>query len=82
MWYGWSLLAFVALNGIIARAVHFLGGVPFTVDGLWDAPRFQTALSVTWTAAALAVTLAATRLGQRPAWIAGAVLLVSCSIMP
>jgi len=75
VWYGWSAVAFVALNGIIARATHFLDGVPFTLDGLWDAPQFQTALSVTWTVAALAITLAATRLRQRPAWIAGAVLL-------
>ena len=75
VWYGWSVVAFVALNGMIARAAHFLGGVPFAIDRLWDSPQFQTAVSVTWTVAALAVTLTATRLQQRPAWIAGAVLL-------
>ena len=75
VWYGWSAVAFVALNGMIARATHFLGQVPFAIDRLWDSPQFQTAVSITWTVAALAVTLAASRLRQRSAWIAGAVLL-------
>jgi uncharacterized membrane protein len=70
-----SGLAFIALNGVVARAVHVFAGVRFSPEALWDAASFQTAVSITWTLVALAVMAGATRLQQRSAWIAGAVLL-------
>ncbi|MEN8108825.1 MAG: DUF2339 domain-containing protein, partial [Pseudomonadota bacterium] len=74
-WYTLPVLAFVALNGMIARATHYLGSVAFEAEALWSSPTYQSAVSITWTLAALGIMVAATRLKQRTAWIAGAALL-------
>ena len=71
-----ALLAFVVLNGIIARATHFYGGVAFDADALWSSARYQTAISIIWTAVAMAVMLAARTLMQRTVWFTGAALLL------
>jgi uncharacterized membrane protein len=42
---------------------------------LFDSVLFQAAISILWGLTSLAVTLAATRMGSRPAWIAGASIL-------
>jgi uncharacterized membrane protein len=76
-WSVWSLLAFVALNGVIARATHVYGGVDFALDALWSSPRYQTAVAITWTVASLVAMLAATRLVRRVVWFAGAALLAA-----
>jgi uncharacterized membrane protein len=74
-WRALLLLGFVALNGVIARATHFLGGVPFELGALWASPRYQTAVSISWTLVSLAAMAGATRLHIRPLWVAGAGLL-------
>ncbi len=74
-WYTWSVLAFVTLNGMIARATHHLGNIEFDALTLWSSPTYQSALSICWTLAALGIMVTATRLKQRAAWIVGAVLL-------
>ena len=71
------LLGFVALNGVIARATHFLCGVPFDLGSLWASARYQTAVSITWTAVALAVMVGGTRVRSRALWILGAGLLAA-----
>ena len=71
-----ALLAFVVFNGIIARATHFYGGVAFDPVALWSSARYQTAISITWTALAMAVMLAARTLMQRTVWFTGAALLL------
>ena len=76
-WGGLGVLAFAALNGVIARATHFLAGVPFEADALASSAVFQTSLSIAWTAAAFAVMFSATRLAWRRAWWAGAALLAA-----
>ena len=76
-WLAGSLLAFVVLNGIIARATHFYGGVAFDPSALWLSARYQTAISIIWTATAMAVMLAARSLTQRTVWFAGATLLLA-----
>lgn len=76
-WHGRGVaaLSFVALNGLIARAFHVYGGVRFDLAALWASPGYQATLSIVWAAAALAVTVAATRLRRRGPWMFGAVLL-------
>lgn len=76
-WGGLGVLAFAALNGVIARATHFLAGVPFEAGALASSAVFQTSLSIAWTAAAFAVMFSATRLARRRAWWAGAALLAA-----
>ncbi len=79
-WGVLGLLAFATLNGVIARATHFLAGVPFRPDALWPLAGYQTALSIAWTAAAFTVMFSATRLAWRRAWWAGAALLAAVVI--
>ena len=79
-WGVFGLLAFATLNGIIARAMHFLADVPFRPDALWPSAGYQTTLSIAWTAAAFTVMLIATRLAWRRAWWAGAALLAAVVI--
>lgn len=74
-WYSWYAVAFIILNGIIARATHFYGDVPFEIVDLWNAPRYQSALSIIWTLAASFIMVTATRMQQRTTWIVGTVLL-------
>jgi uncharacterized membrane protein len=76
-WHGRGVaaLSFVALNGLIARAFHVYGGVRFDFAALWASPGYQATVSIVWAAAALAVTVAATRLRRRGLWMFGAVLL-------
>lgn len=74
-WNSWYFVAFVILNGIIARATHFYGDVPFEIDALWNTPRYQTAVSIIWTLAASLIMVTATRMKQRTTWIVGTVLL-------
>ncbi len=75
-----GILAFVALNGAIARTTHHLAGVPFEFAPLWSSAVFQTLLSVVWTTAALAVMLGASRTGLRREWRLGAALLTAAVI--
>ena len=75
-----GILAFVALNGAIARTTHHLAGVPFEFAPLWSTAVFQTLLSVVWTTAALAVMLSASRTGLRREWRLGAALLTAAVI--
>lgn len=74
-WYSWYAVAFLILNSIIARAMHFYGDVPFDIDALWRSPRYQTAVSIIWTLAAFLIMVSATRLKQRLTWVIGSVLL-------
>jgi len=71
----WWAAAFLAVNGAIARAVHFWTGVGFGAAALWVSPVYQTAVSITWTLLALAAMVVATHRRHRGSWIAGATLL-------
>jgi uncharacterized membrane protein len=79
-WYGWSAVAFVVLNGIIARATHFWGKVSFEFSALWNVARYQASVSITWTVAALLIMVVATRLKARAAWAVGGVLLAAAVV--
>jgi uncharacterized membrane protein len=76
-WAAVAALAFIVLNGIVARATHFYGGVPFDLDALWSSARYQSAVSITWTMAAMAVMLAARSRSERSVWFTGAALLMA-----
>lgn len=76
-WAAWSILAFVVLNGMIARATHFYSGVGFGLTALWSSALYQTAVSVVWTVTALITMVAAAQLKLRAAWFAGAALLAA-----
>jgi uncharacterized membrane protein len=68
-------LLFLLLNTMVARLVHFYGGMPYTAPSLYHSAVFQAALAALWGTAALAITVTATRRGSRLLWAVGAGLL-------
>lgn len=75
-----AILAFVALNGAIARTVHHLADVPFESAALWNSAVFQTLLSIAWTTVAVVVMFGSNRTGLRREWQLGAILLAAAVI--
>jgi uncharacterized membrane protein len=70
-----AAVCFIVANGILARAVHFYGHLPFSLEALSSSMTFQAGLSIFWTITALSVMAVATARARRPAWFAGAGLL-------
>jgi uncharacterized membrane protein len=70
-----AVLAFLWLNGVVARGVHFYSGIPYYFDSLYHSVVFQAAIAALWSLTALSVTVWATRTGNRLIWCCGAVLL-------
>ncbi|MCF8036112.1 MAG: DUF2339 domain-containing protein [Desulfobacteraceae bacterium] len=73
----WVMLAtaFLWLNSVIARTVHFWALVDFSAPALFASVYFQSAVSIVWTLTSLLLMAAAGRQGKRPLWVIGAVLL-------
>jgi uncharacterized membrane protein len=79
--YRWvGVGAFVLLNGMVARTVHHWLGVPWRLEALLASRPLQAALTLTWTLAALATMVVATRRRLRAVWLAGAGLLAAVVI--
>jgi uncharacterized membrane protein len=68
---------FVALNGIVIRAAHHWGDIPWRLSSLLASKPLQAALTLAWTLTALTVMVAATRRRLRPLWMLGAGLLAA-----
>jgi len=70
-----ATLLFVWLNGVLLRSLHQWAGVPLRLDALAASNLVETSVSIFWSVLALAAMLLASRKGNRPAWVVGAVLL-------
>ncbi len=68
-------MAFLWINGMLARSVHQFAGIPWQGQALWDSDAMQMAVSVTWTIIGLGTVLWATKRKTRLVWFVGAVLL-------
>ncbi|HET7097350.1 MAG TPA: DUF2339 domain-containing protein, partial [Casimicrobiaceae bacterium] len=68
---------FVALNGVVIRAAHHWGHVPWRFSALLGSKPLQAALTLTWTVTALALMYTATKRSLRPLWMLGAALLAA-----
>jgi uncharacterized membrane protein len=66
---------FMVANAAVARAVHHLAGVPYTLPALVASALFEAAIAILWGVTALAVMSYASRRGVRQLWFAGAALL-------
>ena len=76
--YRWlGMGAFIVLNGIVVRAVHHWLGVPWQLHALIASRPLQAALTLTWTIAALAAMVVATKRQLRMLWLVGAGLLAA-----
>jgi uncharacterized membrane protein len=71
---------FVALNGVVIRAAHHWGHVPWRLSSLLASKPLQAALTLTWTLTALALMYTATKHKLRPLWMLGAALLAAVVI--
>jgi uncharacterized membrane protein len=70
-----AALVFYWINLMVLRTIHFWFDVPYTLHGLWHSTLVQAALSLLWSALALATMVFANRRGIRGPWVSGAVLL-------
>ncbi|MEJ2132013.1 MAG: DUF2339 domain-containing protein, partial [Gammaproteobacteria bacterium] len=70
-----AALSFAVLNGVVARGVHFFGGIEYSARALYGSAMFQVAISITWTILALGLMVTATRRGLREIWFTGTTLL-------
>ena len=68
-------LAFLWINAIALRTIHFWYGVPYDPAALWRSTLVQAVLSLLWSSIALATMAVANRKQWRVAWFVGAVLL-------
>jgi uncharacterized membrane protein len=68
---------FVVLNGVVIRAAHHWGNVPWRLSALLASKPLQAALTLTWTVTALALMYAATKRKLRALWMLGAALLAA-----
>ncbi|HYS14999.1 MAG TPA: DUF2339 domain-containing protein [Burkholderiaceae bacterium] len=72
-----AVMAFLVLNVVALRAVHFTAGVGWSAVELGRSLIVQAVLSLLWTAAAMTLMLLAHRRRLRPVWIVGAMLLAA-----
>jgi len=72
--------AFIWINSVMARAIHQLRGVPFTLDAMMDSQFYQASLSILWGILSLSLMTVAGRRQSRAAWFAGSVL-IGCTVI-
>ena len=77
LYRGLGIGAFIVLNGIVVRTVHHWLGVAWNLSAILASRPLQAALTLTWTVAALAAMVAATRKELRVLWFTGAGLLAA-----
>ncbi|MBU0728949.1 MAG: DUF2339 domain-containing protein, partial [Proteobacteria bacterium] len=68
-------VVFVWLNSVVARIVSNYSHTSFEARSLFSSDVFQAGISGLWTLIAMAITVWATRKGNRPVWMTGSVLL-------
>jgi uncharacterized membrane protein len=68
-------VAFLWLNTVVARSVHFYGNVSYALAPMGHSALFQASISITWALTALGLMGMASRSGTRKLWFTGAVLL-------
>jgi uncharacterized membrane protein len=72
---GAAAAAWLFVTMAAARAVHHLGGVPFTFDALASSSTFQATLSLLWAIGGCGAMLVGARRGERVVWYVGAGLV-------
>lgn len=70
-----SVLAFVWVNAMLVRTLHFWAAIPFDLESMWRSTLAQASLSIFWSVLALCVMVYATRKGLRNLWLIGAALM-------
>lgn len=68
-------LAFIWLNAILLRSIHFWAGVAYTPGDLFASTLVQAALSLFWTTLSLIMMATGARQQRRALWMTGAALM-------
>lgn len=76
MRYGIAAVAFMWLNGIVARTIHHWFHVRHDIDAMLRSVEFQASISVIWTLLALTVMVIASRRSLRNLWFVGLGLFI------
>jgi uncharacterized membrane protein len=76
MRYGIAAVAFMWLNGIVARTIHHWFHVRHDIDAMLRSVEFQASISVIWTLLALTVMVIASRRSHRNLWFVGLGLFI------
>lgn len=71
----YAALAFLWVNGVMLRTIHYWAGVDYDWHALSQSMLVQSGFSLLWTATAFVLMVYATRVQRRPLWMVGAVLL-------
>lgn len=71
-----AALVFVWMNAMLARALHYITGIPLDGYAFSHSATAQTSFSVFWGLLAFTTMVAASRRQWRAGWIAGAALMV------
>ncbi|MEZ5461427.1 DUF2339 domain-containing protein [Dokdonella sp.] len=69
-----SVAGFALITAATLRAVHHLGGIPWS-ERVITSSLSQTSLAVVWSVLGVAGWVLGSRRGNRPLWLAGAVLM-------
>ena len=70
-----AALAFLWLNAVVGRSVHFFADVPYRFGDLFASPILQAGIAALWSALALSLTVWGARESRRQVWLTGAWLL-------
>lgn len=68
-------MAFLWLNAILARSLHYYAGLPRDFAAMLDSTLAQATFSIAWTVTGLVLMVVASRLKQRTLWLVAAALL-------
>lgn len=68
-------MAFIWLNGVLARTVHHWGGIDYALELLFHAEVLHSAMAVAWGASAMLLMGGARLRMSRALWLVGAALL-------
>nr|WP_249116012.1 DUF2339 domain-containing protein [Azoarcus sp. L1K30] len=72
-----GLVAFIAANAALLRAMHHMTGVPWALSQLLGDDTTQAAMSLFWAILGLGLMLFANRRASRATWLAGAGLMAA-----
>lgn len=74
--YGWGAVAFFLTTIAVVRAVHHLGGVPWSQNALSNSVTVQSSLTIYWAILGLGSMIVGVRRVNRHQWMIGAGLML------
>jgi len=70
-----GFLTFTWVNMMLARNIHYLGNIPWSIGEMYDSMMVQMIYSIFWAVTGFAFMVAGNRVASRPGWMLGAVFM-------